>query len=288
MVTVLVLCILIIWRFQSLMGMVIVAALLAYLLNPLIAFIDGKTHVPRWGAVVIVYLALALLVIAGSSALGVAGFQQGLNLIDQAPTLIESATRLISEFVARTEPLAIGPFQIAPTSIPWETISQQILGLIEPTLSQGAVAASRLATLTVRTVINTVFIFFVSIYLALDLPNMSSYLLRMVEQPGYREDVKRLLDELKLVWSAYLRGQIVLGLVIFSMVWVGLTLLGVQNSLALGLMSGLLEFIPSVGPVVSAIIAMIVAFFQPENYLHLTPWVYALAVLGGDDPHPAN
>lgn len=279
-IAVLLLVALLIWRFQSLVGMVVVAALLAYLLNPLIVLVDDKLHIPRWGAVALVYLGLAILVIMGFSALGVAGFQQGVNLIEQAPTLIESLTQLISEFVARTEPLVIGPLEIAPTSMPWEAISQQILGLAEPVLSQSAVAASRLATLTVRTVINLVFIFFVSIYLASDLLNMGSYFARFAEQPGYREDALRLMAELRLVWGAYLRGQVLLGLVIFAMVWISLSLLGVQNSLALGILSGFLEFVPTVGPVVSAIVAVVVAFFQPDNYLNLSPWVYALIVLG--------
>jgi predicted PurR-regulated permease PerM len=279
-ITVLVLMALLVWRFQSLVGMIVVAALLAYLLNPLIVFLSTKSHMPRWTAVALVYFGLAILIIVGFSALGVAGFQQGVNLIQQAPTLVESITELISEFVGRTEPMTIGPFQIAPTSIPWETISQQIVGLVEPVLSQSAVAASRLATLTVRTVINVVFVFFVSIYLASDLLNMGSYFTRLADQPGYREDAIRLMAELKLVWGAYLRGQILLGLVIFAMVWIALTLLGVQNSLALGILSGFLEFVPTIGPVISAIVAIIVAFFQPENYFNLAPWVYALIVLG--------
>lgn len=279
-VTVLVLFILLVWRFQSLVGMIAIAAILAYLLNPLITFVDERLPFRRWAAVALVYFGLLILIIAGFSALGVAGFQQGVNLIEQLPTFIQSTTLIVSEFVGRTEPMYIGPIEIAPTSIPWQTISEQIIGLAEPVLSQSAVAASRIATLTVRTVINLVFIFFVSIYLALDLLNIDTYILRLAEQPGYREDGKRLLEQLKLVWSAYLRGQVVLGLIIFGMVWIGLTLLGVQNSLALGILSGLLEFVPSVGPVVSAIVAMIVAFFQPDNYLNLDPWLYALAVLG--------
>jgi predicted PurR-regulated permease PerM len=56
-------------------------------------------------------------------------------------------------------------------------------------------------------------------------------------------------------------------------------ILGVQNSLALGLLSGLLEFIPTVGPVIGAVVAVLVALFQPSNYLGLAPWQYALAVL---------
>ena len=55
--------------------------------------------------------------------------------------------------------------------------------------------------------------------------------------------------------------------------------MGVQNALALGLLSGLLEFVPVVGPVIGSAAAVIVAFFQPANYLGLTSLQFALAVL---------
>lgn len=278
-VGVLLLTALMVWRFQSLIGMIVVAALIAYLLNPIIVFIDDRTGIRRGFVIVLVYGLLAILVVTGFSALGVAGYQQGVNLIEQAPSLIESLTEGAQNFVGQTEPIVIGPFSFTPISIPWESITNQILGLAEPLFSQSAVVASRVATVTVRTVINVVFVFFVSIYLAFDLLNIDSYLLRLAERPGYRADMEVVLAQLKDVWSSYLRGQILLGLTIFAMSWLGLTALGVQNSLALGLISGLLEFVPTLGPVVSAIVAMIVAFFQPENYLNLAPWAYALAVL---------
>ncbi len=88
------------------------------------------------------------------------------------------------------------------------------------------------------------------------------------------------MPELSRIWRAYLRGQIILGLVIFVVVWLGLTILGVQNSLALGLLAGILEFVPTVGPIVSAVVAILVALFQPGNYMGLEPWQYALIVLG--------
>ncbi len=90
------------------------------------------------------------------------------------------------------------------------------------------------------------------------------------------------------MWSAYLRGQVLLGLVIFFMVWIGLTLLGVQNSLALGILSGFLEFVPTIGPVVSAIVAMIVAFFQPNNYLNLDALAVCARGTGRHDIDPAD
>jgi predicted PurR-regulated permease PerM len=104
-----------------------------------------------------------------------------------------------------------------------------------------------------------------SIYIAIEIPKLSGYVSDVAQTPGYRKDAERLMRETGRIWSAYLRGQVILGLTIGFIVWIGLLILGVDNSGALGLLSGLLEFIPIIGPVIGAAAAMIVAFFQLDN-----------------------
>jgi len=62
-------------------------------------------------------------------------------------------------------------------------------------------------------------------------------------------------------------------------VTIGLSLLGVRNALVLGLVSGLLEFIPILGPFIAGAIAALVAFFQGSNWWGLTPLTFALIVV---------
>lgn len=266
-------------RFKSLIGMLIIAAILSYLLEPIISFIGRRTTIRRGWIIVLVYIMLAVAIIGGFFALGLATFDQVSNLITLLPDLVESGTETISTFITRSEPTQIGPFIINPTIVPWERITDQLLGMLDPVFSQSTTVVSRLATSTARTVFNVVFIFIISLYLEHDLPNFGDYIKNFAQRPGYRADAERLLPELSHVWRAYLRGQIILGLVIFVVVWIGLTLLGVQNSLALGFLGGLLEFVPTLGPVISAGVAILVAFFQPSNYLGLEAWQFALAVL---------
>jgi putative heme transporter len=268
------------WRFQSLIGMIIVAAILAYLLDPLISFVTRNTSLRRGIVIAAVYLILAAAIVGGFFALGVASFQQFTNLINLTPELIRNITGIIQEFVTRTEPLEIGPLVISPNQIPWEQITGQLISLAEPALSQSGTIVSRFATTTIRTLLNVIFVFILSLYLSSDLPRLGEYVKNFAQWPGYRQDAERLLPELRIVWSSYLRGQIVLSLVVFMLVWFGLTLLGVQNALALGLLAGLLEFIPNLGPVISTIVAIVVAVFQSGNYLGVSPLVYALLILG--------
>ena len=97
--------------------------------------------------------------------------------------------------------------------------------------------------------------------------------------PGFQYDWTRLQAALDRIWAAFLRGQIVLGLVIAVVVTIGLSILGVRNALVLGLVSGLLEFLPIVGPVVAGAIAALVAFFQGSNWWGLDPLVFTLVVI---------
>ena len=271
---------LLVMRFRTLLAMLVVAAILAYLLDPLIVFIDKRTNIRRGIVIAFVYIVLAAALIGGFFALGVASYQQAANLIEQTPALIENVAASIAALVNRTEPIAIGPLSLDPSVVAWDRLPEQLLGLVEPLLSQSGGVVSRFATSTVRTVFNLLFIFVLSIYLATDLPRFGGYVKSFAQQPGYREDAERLMPQLRHVWSAYLRGQIILSLVIFLTVWIGLTLLGVQNSLALGLLAGFLEFLPNLGPVISAGVTVLVAFFQPGNYLGLESWQYALVILG--------
>ncbi len=278
-VTMLLLAGLLVMRFRTLLVMVTMAAILAYLLDPLISFIDRRTSIKRGIIIAVVYILLAAALVGGFFALGVASYQQALNLIAEVPGLIENLAQTIATLVNRTEPVAIGPLSFDPSTIAWERLPEQLLGMVEPLVTQSGGFLSRFATSTVRTVFNLFFIFVLSIYLASDLPRFGGYVKSFAQRPGYREDAEQLLPRLRHVWSAYLRGQIVLSLVIFLTVWIGLTVLGVQNSLALGLLAGLLEFLPNLGPVVSAVVTVLVAFFQPGNYLGLASWQYALVVL---------
>ncbi|MBP6788172.1 MAG: AI-2E family transporter [Candidatus Promineofilum sp.] len=278
-VSALLLLALLVMRFRTLLAMLVVAAILAYLIDPLIVFIDKRTSIRRGIVIAIVYIILAAALIGGFFALGVASYQQAANLIEELPALIENVAASIAVLVNRTEPIAFGPLSLDPSVVAWDRLPEQLLGLVEPLLSQSGSVVSRFATSTVRTVFNLFFIFVLSIYLATDLPRFGGYVKSFAQQPGYREDAERLMPQLRHVWSAYLRGQIILSLVIFLTVWIGLTLLGVQNSLALGLLAGLLEFLPNLGPVISAGVTVLVAFFQPGNYLGLDSWQYALVVL---------
>lgn len=267
------------YRFQTLISQIVIAAILAYIINPIAVLIDRRTGLKRTTGILIVYLLLALAVIGGFVALGFAAFEQVNSLIEQVPTLITNTTTVIEDFTARTEPFTLGPFSLSPTNINLTLIQDQLLSMVEPAVSQGGQLVTDFATATFTTMGNLLFIFIISIYLAIEIPLFGEHVAGMAQLPGYRKDAERLLREFGRIWSAYLRGQVILGLTIFLVVWLGLALLGVQNALALGLLSGLLEFVPILGAIIGAGAAILVAFFQPDTLAQMANWQFAGIVL---------
>lgn len=268
------------WRFQGLIVMTTLAAVIAYILNPLVVAVNERTRISRGWVILAIYLLLAVALIALFVSLGVAAYDQATDFINLVPDLIDQIFSLFEKMNMQSAPIVIlDQIVIEPIDLPWESITDQLLGLIQPTLSTSGGVVGQLASITVRTVGNFIFVFVLSIYLIFEAPNIGSYLQALASQPGYQTDMERMSKEFSRIWSAYLRGQVILGVIIFFVVWLGLSLLGVRNALTLGLIAGLLEFVPTIGPIISTVIAMAVAFFQPSNAWGLDGWQFALIVL---------
>ncbi len=279
-VSTLVLVIALIFRFTSIIRLMTIAAILAYLINPIVIFIKDRTHLNRATAIAMVYLTLVVLIVGGSILLGVSVYDQVGGFINQVPSLVADFVDLLRELSQRTEPIRLGSFAFAPASVEWDAVVNQLMGYVEPTVSRSGSLLTSFATTTINVVGQLFFIFIISIYLTAEIPNLGGYVARLTQRPGYQRDAEQLMMYSSLIWSSYLRGQVILGLIIGFVTGISLAILGVQYSLALGVMAGLLEFIPNVGPIVTAVVAIIVALFQPENYWGLTSVQLALVTLG--------
>ena len=272
---------LIAYRFQTLIGLLAVAAMMAYLMHPIISLIDKRTPIKRSTVVLVAYLILLILLMGAMAALGVAAYNQIVALIEAIPNLITSLADQIEILSEQTLTLGSFSYDMADLLAGYDinSITDQLLGLVQPAITRGSSLLGSVASATLAILGNFFFIFVISIYIANDIPRLGGIIGDFAQQPGYRRDAERITREFGRIWNAYLRGQVILGLVIGIVVGISLAILGVENALALGILSGLLEFVPVIGPVIGAGAAMLVAFFQPVNYMGLAPWQFSLVVL---------
>jgi predicted PurR-regulated permease PerM len=97
--------------------------------------------------------------------------------------------------------------------------------------------------------------------------------------PEYHNDVRRYLQELNRIWSAYLRGQIILVSLITFFTSVGMAAVGLRGAVGFGILAGILDLIPSVGPLVAGIIAGLVALIFGSTYLDISNILFSLIVV---------
>lgn len=72
----------------------------------------------------------------------------------------------------------------------------------------------------------------------------------------------QLMNRMQKKIGLWLRSQLILSLIIFTLTYIGLSILGVNYALILALIAGLTEFIPYLGPTIAAIPAVFLAFTQ--------------------------
>jgi len=277
-------------RFREMVAPLVLSFALAYLLNPLIEQLTARTRLSWGGAVVVVYLVLVLLLIGGLAVAGIAIGQQ-INgfyevVVEILPNLDERLADLLSHpiqlgpfTIDPSQPIGFGPFVINLSDIDLVPLYDQLLTAIQPAISQGGTFVGALASETASVLGWILFILIISYYLLHDLKNLVPSIEQIVPQ-GYAHDVRRLAQELGPIWNAFFRGQVTLGIVMGVVVAGTMGLLGVRYAPVLGLLAGVLEFIPVIGPLIAGVIAVLVALFQPSNWLGLSPLYFALLVAG--------
>ena len=264
----LVLVLLTLYRFRAILPLVIIPLVLAYALSPVVGLLERRTRIPRTLAVLLIYL--ALLVIASLVPVMVIP-----NLVQQVAELnlsFDQIARYITNLLAQ-------PITIFDYTIDALDIYREVSGALQDVISPFATHTVSILFDIASSVAWTILILVISFYLLKDGPRLSRSLGDLTPAE-YRDEIRQLLKEIGTVWNAFFRGQIILCLVVGVAVWLALSIVGVRNALALGLVAGVLELIPNVGPTIAAVPAVLIAYFQGSTYLAMSNlWFAALVIV---------
>lgn len=218
----------VIYLIRDLLVILFVAIILMSALTPLVHFFV-RLKVPK-----ALSIALTYIIIVGISAGAITAILQ---------PLIEESSRLVV---------------ILPQ------LSGQILNIanIDKSVFQSGLTnlSKNVFSITLAVFDNLVAIIFlmvVTFYLLLERDNLEHRLAEFFI--GREEKVKKLIMRIEDKLGSWLRGQLVLSVIIGLLSYVGLTILNIPYALPLSLIAGVLEVIPVMGPIISAIPAVIIA-----------------------------
>lgn len=281
-----------IWLVRETLPIVIVAVVIAYLLHPVVAFFQKRilAIIPmgqgmrRTLSIVITFI--WVLILFSILLLVVLPL-----LFTQLQEFGRSIPRILQSFEPQLEAILSEPitFQGEPILIdgepfvPIERIEAatgtgdvgellqldniDIVGTIQSFLgSVGSLTGPAFSVVgnAFATIVNITFLVVMIFYLLKDGSKFSKTIVRVAPET-YRGDVSRLLYELRMVWDAYLRGQILLCFVMGILVYIAAELIGLPNAPILGLLAGILEFIPNLGPLLALIPAAFLALVSQST-----------------------
>lgn len=267
LIVTLIVLMLILYRFSVIIPPLVVTALLAYLLNPAVELVCKHTRLSRTWTILVIYFLLLIIL-----SLGPAIFVP--TLIEQVQEIdvhLQDTTDAVQQFFA--EPLVFMGY-----SIDLRDAYQEISGALQNLLSSVATHTVSILVNLASIVLWVIFVVVVSFYLLKDAERLSQAFEGLVP-PAYQMEFRQLRKEIGGIWNAFLRGQLILCAVVGVVVTIVLAILGVRNALVLGLVAGLLEVIPNVGPTLAAVPAVLIAYFQGSTYLPLTNGWFALLVI---------
>jgi predicted PurR-regulated permease PerM len=241
---------------RALIGPLVIAALLAYVLNPAVTLITSRTKLSHNLSASLVYLLFLAILVA--------------VLVIFVPVVIQQAKSLSLELQGikvQLEDALTGPVTFLGFDLSLDQLLAELQEISSPLLKPERVLRVLKATTTNLAWILVILV--TTYYLLRDWERLREWLIRLAPE-AYQPDVRRLHKDIQGVWQAYLRGQLLLMLVVGVLTGLGSAAVGLPGAVALGLLAGALDLIPSLGPTVAMMMAAIVAWFEGSAYLPLS------------------
>jgi len=263
--------------FRSIIGPLLLAFILAYVLHPVAGYLHKKSRLSwRW-SVNIVFVLFVLILLSILALSGFAIVQQMQSLINVINTFTVRLPTLVEQIASQS--FGIGPYQFGLNQTDLQSLANQILNTLQPVLGRFGSILSSFAASAIVTLGWILFVLVIAYFLLARTGEVTDEMINF-DIPGYNDDISRMNLEFRRIWNVFLRGQMVIFLLAIVLYSILLTTLGVRYALGIAIMAGVARFIPYVGPFMVWIVTAMVAFFQNSNYFGLEPWIYAILVVG--------
>lgn len=222
----------------------ILAAIFAYIFNPLINLFSKVLKFPRTLSIILVYVMLIFSVVYIGSLLT-------RELIRESENLRQIILNYINYLKSNIDslPPVIQPYVSSYTEFP--KLQIQALGL----------SAFPVFSFAFSGILNLLVFIFATFFFLKDNEKITNKLLLLIPQDE-RIEVSALIKKINAVLSKYLRGQIILIISLAIILFAGFSFLGIKNALTISILSALAGIVPMIGTIAAIIIGTFVIFLS--------------------------
>ncbi len=231
------------WAIKDVLLLLVISIIIASAIDPLADFLSRK-KIPRSLSVLFVYAVFIGLMV--------------LVVYLMVPPITEQFKELSEQDIYQQFQEKIGIYrdELNSTGIGREIANslKEFAGSLAGTLFQ--------TTKGVLTgLVSIITVLAISFYLTVEENGMKNFVKHLTPYKHHAY-VMKLINKIQRKMGAWVLGQLILSTVIFGLTFVGLTFLNIEFALILAVIAGILEVVPFIGPIVSAIPAIFFAFLQ--------------------------
>jgi predicted PurR-regulated permease PerM len=234
----------------------IMATVISFAITPPVRFLEKK-GIPRWAAILVVYLVIILAIAAAALFLVPKLFQNMKDLAEVLPEIAAQYESHFNEFVLSikysswSEDIKAAILEEIRDILSY--IQSRVLGFLRSAVKGMAGALSLVLRAAVA--------FVLSFYFVKDAEKFKKSFISGIPRK-WRGWVQETGTEIKKVLSNFITGQIVISFIVGVMEVVGLYIVGLDYALVLGIIGGIANMIPYFGPYIGAVPAVVLAFVE--------------------------
>lgn len=245
---------------RVILPLIVYTMAIVYVLRPAVEILNGR-GVPRGLAVVITYLVFIALLALAIWVLLPPVIKQFVSFAQDMPTRFYPKIQDFGQnLLGMYQKKLGGTFLDIDKFLKSFASSTRKFGL-------GIVASLPKATMDFfGGLLNLILAPILAFYILKDLPVIKETISGLIPKP-YRDEVLTLINKTNLVLAGFLKGQLMVSVIVGLLVSIWLLVIGVKFSFVLGIISGALNIIPYLGPVLGGSIAVAVAAFGSTNPL---------------------
>lgn len=244
-----------IWRAGDIVQPFLWGMILSYILLPLVGALERRFRLPRTIAALTVFVALLAVIFGGGRFLVPRLIDNTRDLQANWPVLLANAQQTIGDTLTS---LGLGDLSVTVVGPNLQDVDRQIAGMVQRNALPFVLGAGHFLL--------DFLIFLIATFLILrDAPRLLRFIERNLARE-HRHEILHVLRDTNVMLGRYIRGQLILVVLMSTVTTIGLTLLGVPYSVLLGVLTGVLETIPFVGPITAGAIASLVALGHPNPF----------------------
>jgi predicted PurR-regulated permease PerM len=226
-----------------------IGALLAYALYPLVKLL--QRFLPRPIAILVVYLCFFGIVALLLFSIALTIVHQLMSLIDYVEVLINSpGNNQLQPFISFLSQFGISSQQLI-------TAGQQLVGQLQGIVKNIVPLISNVFSI----LLNTILIALLSIYFLVSGPRTTQWL-RTKTPIKHRDRISALINTTGRVIGGYIRGNVLLAIVISTLTGIGLAIIGIPYAFLLAIVAFVMEFIPVIGIYVTGFAIILLSLTQ--------------------------